>query len=179
MTHICVSKLTIIGSDNGLLPGKHQAIIWTNARILLIGPLGANFNKILIEIHTFSLKKIHLKMSGKWWPFCLGLNVLTTHWGLSKMAIIWQTFSNPHSQPPHKQLGLFSTHTGIHIINDLYMIKTRWFQDHNRNSYRVLVKQHLYLEMGPLVLPFLWKQTQEAFWPMESPLPFESQAAIG
>ena len=31
-----------------------------------------------IEIHTFSLKKIHLKMSsGKWRPFCLGLNVLT------------------------------------------------------------------------------------------------------
>ena len=24
---ICVSKLTIIGSDNGLLPGQHQAII--------------------------------------------------------------------------------------------------------------------------------------------------------
>ena len=28
--HICVSKLTIIGSDNGLSPGRHQAIIWTN-----------------------------------------------------------------------------------------------------------------------------------------------------
>ena len=23
-----------------------------------------------------SFKKMHLKMSGKWWPFCLGLNVL-------------------------------------------------------------------------------------------------------
>ena len=37
VTHICISKLTIIGSDNGLLPGQRQAIIWTNARILLIG----------------------------------------------------------------------------------------------------------------------------------------------
>ena len=36
--HTCVSKLTIIGSDNGLSPGQHQAIIWTNARILLFGP---------------------------------------------------------------------------------------------------------------------------------------------
>ena len=27
VTHICVSKLTIIGSDNGLLPGRRQAII--------------------------------------------------------------------------------------------------------------------------------------------------------
>ena len=30
--------LTIIGSDGGLWPGGHQAIIWTNAEILLIGP---------------------------------------------------------------------------------------------------------------------------------------------
>ena len=30
--HICVNKLTIIGSDNGLLPRRCQAIIWTNAR---------------------------------------------------------------------------------------------------------------------------------------------------
>ena len=36
VTHICVSKLTIIGSDNGLSPGRRHAIIWTNARILLI-----------------------------------------------------------------------------------------------------------------------------------------------
>ena len=43
VTHICVSKLTSIGSDNGLLPGRRQAIIWTNAGILLIGPLGTNF----------------------------------------------------------------------------------------------------------------------------------------
>ena len=78
MTHICVSKLTIIGSDNGLSPGRRQAIIQTNVGILLIGPLGTNFNETSIEIHTFSFKKIHLKLSsGKWRTFCLGLNVLT------------------------------------------------------------------------------------------------------
>ena len=77
VTHICVVKLTIIGSDNGLSPGRRQAIIWTNAGILLIGPLGTNFIEILIGIQTFSFKKIHLKMSSaKWCPFCLGLNVL-------------------------------------------------------------------------------------------------------
>ena len=76
--HICVGKLTIIGSDNGLPPGRRQAIIWTNAGILLIGLLGTNFNEILIEIDTLSFKKMYLKMSsGKWLPFCLGLNVLT------------------------------------------------------------------------------------------------------
>ena len=36
LTHICVSKLTIIGSDNGLSPGRRQAIIWTNDGILSI-----------------------------------------------------------------------------------------------------------------------------------------------
>ena len=53
-------KKNIIGSDNDLSPGRRQAIIWTNAGILLIGPLGTNFNDILSEVHTFSFKKIHL-----------------------------------------------------------------------------------------------------------------------
>ena len=76
--HICVSKLIITGSDNGLLPGQRQAIIQTNAGILLIEPLRTNFSEISIEIHTFSFKEMHLKMSsGRWRPFCLGLNVLT------------------------------------------------------------------------------------------------------
>ena len=56
---------------------RRHSIIWTNDEILLIGPLGICFNKMLIEIHTFSFAKMHLKMSsGKWRPFCLGLNVL-------------------------------------------------------------------------------------------------------
>ena len=70
VTHICVSKLTIIASDNGLSPGRRQAIIWTNAGILLIGPLGTNFSEVLIKIHNYSFKKMHLKMSSaKWRPF--------------------------------------------------------------------------------------------------------------
>ena len=76
--HICISEHVNIGSDNGLSPGRRQAIIWSNAGILLIGPLGTNFSEILIGIYTFSLKKTHLnRSSGKWQPFCLGLNVLT------------------------------------------------------------------------------------------------------
>ena len=77
VTHICVSNLTIIGPDNGLSPGRRQAIIWTNAGILLIGPWGTNFSEISIGIYTFSFNKIHLEMSSaKWRPFCLVLNVL-------------------------------------------------------------------------------------------------------
>ena len=82
VTHICVSKLTVIASDNGLSPGRRQAIVWTNAGKLLIKLLGTNFRETIIEIHTFSSKKMHLKMSsGKWRPFFLGLNVLTIHPG--------------------------------------------------------------------------------------------------
>ena len=77
VTNICVSRLTIIGSDNGLSPGRRQAIIWSNDGILLIGPLGTNFSEVSIEIYIFSFWKMHLKMlSGKWRPFCPGLNVL-------------------------------------------------------------------------------------------------------
>ena len=78
VTHICVGNLTIIGSVNGLSPGRRQAIIWTNDGILLIWPLGTNFSEILIEIPIFSFQKMQLKMSSaKCRPFCLGLNVLT------------------------------------------------------------------------------------------------------
>ena len=77
VTHICVRKLITLGSDNGMSPGRRQAIIWTYAGILLIRTLGTNFSEILSEIYEYSFKKMHLKMSsGNWQPFCLGLNVL-------------------------------------------------------------------------------------------------------
>ena len=77
VTHIWVSDLTSIGSDNGLSPGRRQAIIRTNAGILLIRPLGTNFSEFLVEIITFSFKKMRLKVSSaKRRPFCLGLNEL-------------------------------------------------------------------------------------------------------
>ena len=86
MTHICVGNLTIIGSDNGLSPSRRQAIIWTNAGILWIGPLGMNFNEISIEIDW---RKLHMKMSSaKWCPSCLGLNVLNILWpGDAKICV--------------------------------------------------------------------------------------------
>ena len=112
MTHICVRKLTIIGSDNGLAPGRRQTIIWTNAAILSIRPRGTYFSEILFKIRKFSIKEICLKMSSaKWRPFWLGLNVLTLvklmacYWlaqaitknnanlsAMTPMAFIWQQF---------------------------------------------------------------------------------------
>ena len=79
VTNICLGNLTTIGSDNGLSPGRRQAIIRTNDGILFIGPLGTNLSEISIEILTFSFKKMCLKVSSaKWQPFCLGLNELTS-----------------------------------------------------------------------------------------------------
>ena len=73
MTHICVSKLTIISFDNDLSPGRRQAIIWTNVGILLIGSLGTNFSEILIEIIKFSFKNMcwHLIVSSLVWQWFL------------------------------------------------------------------------------------------------------------
>ena len=86
--HICNSKLTIIGSDNGLSLGRRQAIMETNAGILLIAPIGTNFSEILIEIYTFSIRKMHLEMlSGKRRPYCLDLNVLSLEDGANGQSL--------------------------------------------------------------------------------------------
>ena len=73
MSHICVSKLGYLW----LSPDGRQAIIWTNAEILLIEPLEMIFSEIFFEIYTFPFKKMHFKMSsGKWRPSFLGPNQL-------------------------------------------------------------------------------------------------------
>ena len=93
-------NLAVIGSDNGLSPSRRQAIIWTNAGILLIGPLGTNFSENLIGIQTFSFKKLHLKTSSaKWRLFCIGLSpgrrqaIIWTNAGISLIAHLWTDFS--------------------------------------------------------------------------------------
>ena len=97
VTHICVSKLATIGTDNGLSPGRHQAIIWTNVGLLSIGPLGTNFSEILIKIQKFSFMKVLLKIpSAKWWPLCPGgdeLNTPIAYLPRFSVAILWSVIS--------------------------------------------------------------------------------------
>ena len=116
MTHICVGKLTIVGSENGLLPARRQAIIWTNAGILLNEPSGTNLSEILIRIITFSFTKIRLKVSSaKRRPFCLSLNVLNDCSTFSQVTIMMTSWygkpflitaplwiTPPHKNSPHK-----------------------------------------------------------------------------
>ena len=88
VTHICIGNLTIIVSDNGLSPGRRQAIFWTIAGILLILTLGTNSSGIVGEIHSFIFSKMHLKMlSARWRLFGLSLNVL-------KINLSWSNWLN-------------------------------------------------------------------------------------
>ena len=78
MICICVSKLTIVGSDKRLLawtsPSHYLNQCWDIVNWTRRNKLQRNINKF----HTFSSMKMHMKMLfGKWRPFCLGLNELT------------------------------------------------------------------------------------------------------
>ena len=133
VTQICVSKFTIIGSDNGLSPIRRQTIIWTNVGILLIRTLGTNSSEILIQIHTFLNKKMHLKMSsGKCKPFCLGLNVLSY---LSKPAAFIKKFNcvpiayrfvYGSCRSDTQAYELFLGKPSIYLIYSLQSSKTLW-----------------------------------------------------
>ena len=54
VTHICVSKQTIIVSYDGLSLGRRQAIIWTIVGMWLTETLGTHFSEILNEMHILS-----------------------------------------------------------------------------------------------------------------------------
>ena len=102
LTHICLRGLTIIGSNNGLAPGRRQAIIWTNAGILLIRTLGTTSVRSKSKfVHFQSWKCIWIivcEMSG----ICLGLTVLS--------LVIW----SPHVRPCHAIQYLVAVYWSYH-----------------------------------------------------------------
>ena len=95
--HISVSKLTITGSDSGLSPGRRQAIIWTNAGLLLIEPLGTNFAEFLIKIHIFSYNAFEIviwKMAAilsrpQCVNVCVSLRQPSKDWWVSRFYLIY------------------------------------------------------------------------------------------
>ena len=129
MTHICISKQTIIGSDNGLLPGRRQAFIWTNEGISLIGPLGTKFNEILIRIQTFSLKKLHLKTSSaKWRPSCLGLNVLRKMLSFQMGSTCWIWFEFQRETSSMWKAIYFLPLSTVHGVKVITFWKQFWHE---------------------------------------------------
>ena len=83
-THLCridAVNRGSIGSGNGLLSVRLQAITWTNADFLSIGTLGANVTEFQIGIRDFSFMRMHLKiLSVKWHPLCPGGDELRDKW---------------------------------------------------------------------------------------------------
>ena len=126
---ICVSKITTIGSDNGLSLGRRKAIIWTNAGVLLIEP----FSEILIEIYTFSFKKMHLKTSSaKRRPFCLGLIVFTVLYHF--IYVIWFLIE---WWPPHWNISMeifLSRHFWITPLIGILRVTSQWFVQYIRDQ---------------------------------------------
>ena len=79
LMHICISKLDIIGSDNGLFPIQCQAIIWSNIVFVLIGPLN-QWNNEDIFIKENALEKVIYKMAAIWsQPQCVNSWVPCRH----------------------------------------------------------------------------------------------------
>ena len=164
MTHICVSKLTIIGSDNGLSPGWRQAIIWTNAGILLIRTLGTNFSEILGEIHSFSFSKMPLKMSSaKWRLFGLGLDELNLWWGLLSQFVCFIILPVFHGHSGYLLTSTFTTEPApVRYECDsrdfwggclIKTILSYQYRDSHNKEKTVLKshtgKDHLYIETRP------------------------------
>ena len=133
MTHICIGNLTIIGPDNGLSPGRRQAIIWTNAGILLIGPWGTNFSEISIGIQAFSLKKMHLRMSSEKmasilsWPQCVNVGLSIVHILISLKLYKINYFQNkggiPIYPPDACKLFQLSREDANHLVLNRHQAK--------------------------------------------------------
>ena len=164
VTHICVGNLTTIGSDNGLSPDRRQAIIWTNAGILSIGPLGINFSEIAIEIQAFSFRKMRLKSSSaKWRPSCLGLNVLKPTLQLMEQQIAhnWHSLycqcTDTFSYLPIQN----NSYAQSMIIGDALV--DRGISDRMlSNKYRLLLNTHGLNVLKRKKVP--WKEVPLEYW---------------
>ena len=79
--HICVSKLTITGPDNGLsAPSHYLNQYWNIVNSNLRNKLQWNFNRK----PYISFRKVHFNMtSAKWPPCCRGLNVFNVMFCIS------------------------------------------------------------------------------------------------
>ena len=114
-----ISNVTIIGSDNGLAPSQHQAIIWNNA----------NLNNVKW------FKKMHFKISSvKWWPLSPGLNVLNpktkpyyinvSHVTPTSDILDWMTHQSSCRQPDTMYpTQIQNIMTWWHLANSHYLNK--------------------------------------------------------
>ena len=99
-----------IGSDDGLSPILRQAIIWTSAGLLSIGPLGTNLSEILTKMQNLSFRKMHLKTSSaKRRPFCPGGDVF----------VLWFIRRYLHERTIRQRIGDFLSSLTQCLFNKL------------------------------------------------------------
>ena len=145
MVHICVKKITVIGSDNGFSPDQRQAIIWTNAGILLIGALGTNFGEILIKTNAFSFIKMHLQMLPvKWRQFSQKSHKWNASRLISSCSCLLLNNSHIKCQNTLSSLtqftcrGLRLWNTQGHEVSRYISIYTGWRLWNNRDSIAIM-----------------------------------------
>ena len=139
MTHICVSKVTIIGSDNGLWPGWRQAHIWTNAGKLLIGHFQIN----ALESAICAMAVI---LSQPQCGFIQSIPFKTWSWS---SKILWEKTAHSLDWGMECPLWFYSLRDILHFM--LYMIR--------RHGNVILIKFSL------LVSPEFVIFTRGQFWP--------------
>ena len=90
-----------IGSDNGLSPVRHQAIIWTNAAILSIGRLWTNFSEILIK-----KIKIFIQENASESIVCEMAAILSSGRWVDAISLLCKTYEMGSSLTPNTQFWL-------------------------------------------------------------------------
>ena len=165
---ICVRKLSIIGSDNGLSPGRRQVIIWPNDGILSIGPLGTNFSKISIKILTFQFKKLHLKITTiVSWPQCVYIYIY-----MYIILYIYMMRYNKWLRPSNDYDGMFGYLFILELIEfrgkhsgdlDLYTRHLCMFYQSGFDMYWVMEKMADFLQTT-ISYWFSWYKFSIFYW---------------
>ena len=146
---MCVSKLAIIGSENGLAPGRRQAIIWTNDGILLTWTLGTNFSEILIVIHTFSFKKMQLKCRQENGGYFVSASICFNQSKWHYLTDMGHVISTMGYSLQIRHLYIETQHdNGISCSFEMASLYINWPYFPN-NAFPMLARRHLHIEPGP------------------------------
>ena len=127
VAHICVTKFV---SDNGVSPVGRQTIIWTNARSLLIGTFGTNFDYIWNKMKTFSSSEIYsMILPTKRWSYCFSLNILKlTHSAYVLWTVTFGQIISSYGMPMEPKNPLFLTWVEFHIKTAQICCRFLWHQ---------------------------------------------------
>ena len=134
VTDICVNRLTIIDSDNGLChwsaPSHYLNQCWNNVS----SKLGISSIEIVNEIYTFSLKKMHSKMSSTWF-LCLSFDsiyasILFHYCFPSKMLLCTvRNIHNPKNNVRQREANLGHVLMRMHSFRFPIILVYLWYDE--------------------------------------------------